>query len=231
MDVFSLTDPLSNVATHSIGSKLINGMSGFFQRFRTLHYYFDINDTYLINKSKILLFPFLVKNWRRTKTNVSSQHDKSGYKPPKDDIHAPDLYIPLIFHVATVILASLEVALNSPSSSFSMDFGKISSFFLLYAVIQIIFSKLILYVFSIPFTVLDLFALLNYRLIFPSIYRGFRIINSFLFRSNISFILNKVVLIYCCAVSYYFIFRVLHETSSSSMKKTGNNCISFNLCT
>ncbi|KAK6126964.1 hypothetical protein DH2020_039292 [Rehmannia glutinosa] len=58
-------------------------------------YYFQVNDDYVKNKLKVVLFPFLHKgHWMRT---LEPGGGKFSFKPPIHDINAPDLYIPIIF--------------------------------------------------------------------------------------------------------------------------------------
>jgi len=71
------------------------------QNFAVLKYYFNVNNSYVINKLKILLFPFPHKVWKR---RIHKQGEGEVYLPPRDDINAPDLYIPLMAFVTYVLL-------------------------------------------------------------------------------------------------------------------------------
>lgn len=67
------------------------------KNFHLLKYYFNVNNSYVINKMKLLLFPFTNKYWKRR-----IQNDE--YLPPRDDINAPDLYIPTMSFVTYILL-------------------------------------------------------------------------------------------------------------------------------
>ena len=49
--------------------------------------YFAVDTNYVLKKLVILLFPFTHKNW-------SPQYQQSDPVSPKQDVNAPDLYIP-----------------------------------------------------------------------------------------------------------------------------------------
>ncbi|XP_019095424.1 PREDICTED: protein YIF1A isoform X2 [Camelina sativa] len=72
-------------------------------------YYFQVNDQYVRNKLKIVLFPFLHRgHWTRISEPVGG---RLSYKPPIYDINAPDLYIPLMAFGTYVVLAGLSLGL------------------------------------------------------------------------------------------------------------------------
>ncbi|GJP42915.1 hypothetical protein CLOM_g2443 [Closterium sp. NIES-68] len=73
------------------------------------HYYFHVNDAYVRNKLKIIVFPFLHKgHWTRVAEQVAGG---LTYKPPCSDINAPDLYIPAMAFASYVVLAGLSAGL------------------------------------------------------------------------------------------------------------------------
>ncbi|TYJ24721.1 hypothetical protein E1A91_A08G280600v1 [Gossypium mustelinum] len=55
--------------------------------------YFKVNDQYVMNKLKLILFPFL-------------------HQPPIDDVNAPDLYIPLMAFGTYVVLAGFFLGIS-----------------------------------------------------------------------------------------------------------------------
>ncbi|XP_010519024.1 PREDICTED: protein YIF1B-A [Tarenaya hassleriana] len=77
-------------------------------------YYFQVNDQYVRNKLKLVLFPFLHRgHWTRISEPVGG---RLSYKPPIYDINAPDLYIPLMAFGTYVVLAGLSLGLNGKFS-------------------------------------------------------------------------------------------------------------------
>uniref|UniRef100_A0A453SI68 Protein YIF1B n=1 Tax=Aegilops tauschii subsp. strangulata TaxID=200361 RepID=A0A453SI68_AEGTS len=66
-------------------------------------YYFQVNNQYVRNKLKVVLFPFLHRgHWTRITEPVGG---RLSYKPPVQDINAPDLYIPLMAFATYIVVA------------------------------------------------------------------------------------------------------------------------------
>ncbi|KAI5021582.1 hypothetical protein ZWY2020_058312 [Hordeum vulgare] len=66
-------------------------------------YYFQVNNQYVWNKLKVVLFPFLHRgHWTRTTELVGG---RLSYKPPVQDISAPDMYIPLMAFTTYIVVA------------------------------------------------------------------------------------------------------------------------------
>ncbi|CAL5427451.1 unnamed protein product [Camellia sinensis] len=77
-------------------------------------YYFQVNDQYVRNKLKVVLFPFLHRgHWTRITEPVGG---RLSYKPPIYDINAPDLYIPLMAFGTYVVLAGFSLGLQGKFS-------------------------------------------------------------------------------------------------------------------
>ncbi|OLY83177.1 Protein transport protein yif1 [Smittium mucronatum] len=62
---------------------------------RSLKHYFDVTNSYVLMKLRLLAFPWVHKRWYRY-----SERDNSGqvvgYKSPREDLNSNDLYIPLM---------------------------------------------------------------------------------------------------------------------------------------
>jgi len=69
--------------------------------FSSLKYYYNVNNSYVINKIKLVLFPLRHKYWKR---RIQRQGEGEVYLPPRDDINAPDLYIPTMAFVTYILL-------------------------------------------------------------------------------------------------------------------------------
>lgn len=96
------------------GERFLGSSSEFMQSnisryFSNLQYYFQVNDQYVRNKLKVVLFPFLNRGpWTRISEPVAG---RLSYKPPIYDINAPDLYIPLMSFGTYIVLAGLALGL------------------------------------------------------------------------------------------------------------------------
>ncbi|XP_020691386.1 protein YIF1B-B [Dendrobium catenatum] len=96
------------------GERFLGSSSEFMQSnisryFSNPQYYFQVNDQYVRNKLKVVLFPFLHRgHWTRITEPVGG---RLSYKPPVYDINAPDLYIPLMAFGTYIILAGFSLGL------------------------------------------------------------------------------------------------------------------------
>merc|ERR1711871_1663899 len=64
--------------------------------------YFDVTNEYVLNKPRIILFPFSLKEegWKRQSTGFEDEEQPT----PRNDLQAPDLYIPLMAFVTYILL-------------------------------------------------------------------------------------------------------------------------------
>ncbi|KAJ6366525.1 hypothetical protein OIU77_003005 [Salix suchowensis] len=101
------------------GEKILGSSSEYVQSnisryFSDPQYYFQVNEHYVRNKLKVVLFPFLHRgHWTRITEPVGG---RLSYKPPIYDINAPDLYIPFMAFGTYVVLAGLSLGLNGKFS-------------------------------------------------------------------------------------------------------------------
>ncbi|KAJ8755398.1 hypothetical protein K2173_019196 [Erythroxylum novogranatense] len=129
------------------GEKILGSSSEYVQSnisryFSDPQYYFQVNDQYVRNKLKVVLFPFLHRvssnpsfylfdalalfrfcgffllhfcqgHWTRITEPVGG---RLSYKPPIYDINAPDLYIPFMAFGTYVVLAGLSLGLHGKFS-------------------------------------------------------------------------------------------------------------------
>ncbi|KAH7835797.1 hypothetical protein Vadar_029925 [Vaccinium darrowii] len=101
------------------GEKILGSSSDYVQsnisRFLSdPQYYFQVNDQYVRNKLKVVLFPLLHRgHWTRITEPVGG---RLSYKPPIYDINAPDLYIPLMAFGTYIVLAGISLGLQGKFS-------------------------------------------------------------------------------------------------------------------
>lgn len=76
-----------------------------FLSYGSLHYYFNISGEYVRKKLLMLLVPFL-KQWTFTRTPEQISGGNK-YLPPRQDVNAPDLYIPLAAFWTYCVLTGL----------------------------------------------------------------------------------------------------------------------------
>ncbi|XP_042475242.1 protein YIF1B-A-like [Macadamia integrifolia] len=107
-----------------LGSSSENVQSIISRYFSDPQYYFQVNDQYVRNKLKVILFPFLHRgHWTRITEPVGG---RLSYKPPIYDINAPDLYIPLMAFGTYVVLSGFSLGLIGKFSpeALSLQFSR-----------------------------------------------------------------------------------------------------------
>jgi len=94
-----------NDATTQMGLAVVGNVVGSSQEYveqnllrfvntRSLKPYFNVSTSYVLRKLQLLLFPWRHKPWSRQVRRNEVSGAMEGYKPPREDVNAPDLYIP-----------------------------------------------------------------------------------------------------------------------------------------
>lgn len=58
-----------------------------------LKHYFNVSNSYVMNKVFLILFPWRHRPWVRKQT-IGPNGQEGMFMPPRDDINSPDMYIP-----------------------------------------------------------------------------------------------------------------------------------------
>lgn len=59
-----------------------------------LKHSFNVSNSYVINKIRLVLFPWRHRPWSRSVVRNESTGVAEGWQPPRDDLNCPDLYVP-----------------------------------------------------------------------------------------------------------------------------------------
>lgn len=62
-----------------------------------LKHSFNVSNGYVLSKLKLVLWPWRHRPWSRSLRRSETSGVAEGYKPPREDINCPDLYIPGTF--------------------------------------------------------------------------------------------------------------------------------------
>ncbi|KAJ5566784.1 hypothetical protein N7535_006090 [Penicillium sp. DV-2018c] len=141
-----------------------------------LKHYFNVSNSYVLNKLLLVLFPWRHKPWSRQQARMASstpgpngqivqQQYSSMFLPPRDDLNSPDMYIP-VMALVTYILLSVLLA------GFRGDFhpellGSITTTAIAVIAFEILCLKLATYILSInnDSQLLDLVAYSGYKFV------------------------------------------------------------------
>ncbi|TVY69023.1 Protein transport protein yif1 [Lachnellula suecica] len=129
-----------------------------------LKHYFNVSNSYVINKIVLVLFPWRHKPWSR-KQSIGPNGQEGWFLPPRDDLNSPDMYIPIMALVTYIILSTVLAGLRG---AFQPElFGYTATWALFIVVIEILGLKLGCYLLSISneSQLLDLVAYSGYKFV------------------------------------------------------------------
>ncbi|KAK2075305.1 hypothetical protein P8C59_009440 [Phyllachora maydis] len=129
-----------------------------------IKHYFNVTNSYVLNKLFLVLFPWRHKPWSR-KQGVGPNGREGWYLPPKEDVNSPDMYIPIMSLVTYIFLSTLIAGLRG---QFQPElFGYTASTALLSVGLEIGLLKLGCYLLSISneSQLLDLIAYSGYKFV------------------------------------------------------------------
>lgn len=73
----------------------------------TVKYYWNVNTSYVRRKILLVLFPFLHKSWARLPATFGENGKVESFRTAREDLNAPDLYIPVMALVTYVIMVGI----------------------------------------------------------------------------------------------------------------------------
>ncbi|EEB06599.1 COPII-coated vesicle component Hrf1 [Schizosaccharomyces japonicus yFS275] len=97
------------------GQEYVEKNFGRWFSFSSLHYYFDVSNSYVVKKLMLILFPWRRRSWARVLRRSEVSGSSEGYCPPSEDVNAPDMYIPLMAFTTHILLTC---ALNGIRGNF-----------------------------------------------------------------------------------------------------------------
>ena len=150
-----------------------------FNRYVSIHalkHYFNVSNSYVLNKLALVLFPWRHKPWTRQQTRLTAtsatasgqlmqQQYSSMFLPPRDDLNSPDMYIPVMAFVTYILLSAMLAGFRG---SFHPELlGSITTTAIAVIVFEIVCLKLAMYILSISndSQLLDLVAYSGYKFV------------------------------------------------------------------
>lgn len=121
-----------------------------------LKYYFAVDNRYVLNKLRLIFFPFAQRDW-------SLKFDQDQPVQPRFDINAPDLYIPTMGYITYIVLAGFMLGMQERFSPEQLGIQASSA--LAYNIFELIVYTITLYVTNIQTNLrtLDLVAFSGYK--------------------------------------------------------------------
>lgn len=130
----------------------------------SLKHYFNVSNSYVINKLFIVLFPWRHRPWSRQQ-RMSHNGADGLYQPPRDDVNSPDMYIPVMALVTYILISTLLAGMRR---AFHPElFGMTATTAFVVVVLEILIIRLAMYFLSInnQSQILDLVAYSGYKFV------------------------------------------------------------------
>ncbi|KAK5991017.1 Protein transport protein yif1 [Cladobotryum mycophilum] len=165
-----MNDPTAQVAAQfgqtafKHGQEYVEQNVGRFVNVSALKHYFNVTNSYVVNKLFLVLFPWRHKPWSR-KQAVGSNGQEGRYLPPRDDINSPDMYIPVMALVTYILLSTLIAGLRGQFQPELL--GYTATIGLVVVIVEIVALKVGCYLLSISSQsqLLDLIAYSGYKFV------------------------------------------------------------------
>lgn len=127
-----------------------------------LRYYFQVSNSYVLKKVVLVVFPWRHKQWSRH-VQRSGSGIIDGFAFPRDDVNAPDMYIPIMGFTSYMILVSV---IRGIRGNFHPELlGLVGSKSLALLILELVFVKTCTYFLSAPSSLLDFVAYSGYKFI------------------------------------------------------------------
>ncbi|KAI8385012.1 YIF1-domain-containing protein [Radiomyces spectabilis] len=213
---FGFNDPAAQMGMQFAGNAVAQGTAYMERNFNrwvnmpALRHYFSVSNSYVVNKLRLLLFPWRHSPWTRSiKRTETGQMD--GFRSPREDINSPDLYIPVMAVVTYVLLCGLAAGRQGSFHPEKMYVAGSTAAAVIFA--EIVFTRLGCYFLSIPFeaSMLDLIAYYGYKYVGIIVMAAIKLLTK-------NYWLSWVVFIYVGLSTGFFLLRsmryvILPDTS------------------
>ncbi|KAJ5109951.1 hypothetical protein N7532_002596 [Penicillium argentinense] len=140
-----------------------------------LKHYFNVSNSYVLNKIALVLFPWRHKPWSRQQARMAATAGPSGqitqqtyssmFLPPRDDLNSPDMYIPVMALVTYILLSVLLAGFRGHFHPELL--GSITTTAIAVILFEILCLKMAMYILSInnDSQLLDLVAYSGYKFV------------------------------------------------------------------
>ncbi|XP_074597227.1 yip1d-interacting factor 1 [Brevipalpus obovatus] len=166
-----------------------------------LKHYFAVDTPYVLKKLLLLFFPFSHKDWSR-----KYRDDQSV--PPREDLNAPDLYIPMMAFVTYLLVSGYLLGVSGQFSPEKLGIQASSA--LVWLVLEVVITMIVLYTLNIAKAIglLNVVALSGYKYV--------PMITAMLTAMVFGRYGYYIALGYGCFSLFIFLLRTLHRAVESS---------------
>lgn len=207
------TDPMASAAMMygsslaNQGKDMVNKEISRFMSVNKLKYFFAVDTRYVLKKLMILMFPYTHQDWE-------VRYHRDTPLTPRQDVNAPDLYIPTMAFITYILLAGMALGIQKRFSPEVL--GLCASTALVWVIIEVLVMLLSLYLLTVhtDLSTFDLIAYSGYK------YVGmiFTMVCGLLFGSDGYFV---ALAWSSCALMFFIVrslkMKILPSLSSDSM--------------
>lgn len=156
------SDPMASAAMMygsslaNTGKDMVNKEISRFMSVNKLKYFFAVDTRYVLKKLMILLFPYTHQDWE-------VRYHRDTPLTPRQDVNAPDLYIPTMAFITYILLAGMALGIQKRFSPEVL--GLCASTALVWLVIEVLVMLLSLYLLTVhsDLSTFDLIAYSGYK--------------------------------------------------------------------
>ncbi|KAH6870621.1 YIF1-domain-containing protein [Alternaria rosae] len=174
-----------------------------------LKHYFNVTNSYVLNKLRIILFPWWHRPWSRQRQHTADPSASAAllYQPPREDVNSPDMYIPTMALVTYILLSTLFAGLRG---AFNPELlGKTATVAIAVTLLEILIIRTGTFLLAISSSsqLLDLVAYSGYKFV--------HVIVSLLITNLANWIgfssswVGWVIFLYCFSANSFFLLRSL----------------------
>uniref|UniRef100_A0A667YT98 Protein YIF1 n=3 Tax=Euacanthomorphacea TaxID=123369 RepID=A0A667YT98_9TELE len=206
-------DPMANAAMMygsslaNQGKDMVNKEISRFMSVNKLKYFFAVDTKYVMKKLMLLMFPYTHQDWE-------VRYHRDTPLTPRQDVNAPDLYIPTMAFITYILLAGMALGIQKRFSPEVL--GLCASTALVWVIIEVLVMLLSLYLLTVhtDLSTFDLIAYSGYK------YVGmiFTVLCGLLFGSDGYFV---ALAWSSCALMFFIVrslkMKILSSLSSDSM--------------
>ncbi|XP_028314591.1 protein YIF1A [Gouania willdenowi] len=155
-------DPMANAAMMygsslaNQGKDIVNKEISRFMSVNKLKYFFAVDTRYVLKKLLIIMFPYTHQDWE-------VRYHRDTPLPPRQDVNAPDLYIPTMAFITYILLAGMALGIQKRFSPEVL--GLCASTALVWIIIEVLVLLLSLYLLTVhsDLSTFDLMAYSGYK--------------------------------------------------------------------
>jgi hypothetical protein len=195
---------------------------GRFVSVSALKHYFNVTNSYVLTKLRIILFPWWHRPWSRQQRHNPDQPSSAAllYQPPREDVNSPDMYIPTMALVTYILLSTLLAGLRGAFHPELLGYTATIAISVTLLEILIIRTGTFLLAISSSSQLLDLVAYSGYKFVHVIVSLLLTHLTAWLgFASSW---VSWVIFLYCFGANAFFLLRSLRYVLLPDQGGQGN---------